>query len=764
LRAVAFCAAASFNLRVQKTESDNFAEKLFTPVRFGILLALLIFAAFPQVILGLETFVARDFGFFAYPLAHFQRDCFWHGELPFWNPYNNCGVPFLAQWNTMPLYPPALIYLTLPLAWSLSFFCLLHLWFAGLGMFFLARHWTGNSFAAAFAGVAFSFNGFTLNLLMWPSHIATFAWMPWVVLAVELAWRDSGRKIFLAAIVGALQMLAGGPETIFLTWLIVSALWLQQFIKKESPRSTMLWRFPFVIALVVALSAAQLLPFLDLVAHSQRESGFADLRWSMPGRGWVNFLVPMAFGTTHTEGIFFQHGQYWTSSYYLGLGTLWLALLALFCIREHRVWLLGAAAMLALTFALGENTPVLPMLRKLIPQLSFITYPIKYVAVVIFAAPLLAAFALANFQKIQKRLLPFGAILLALIIAIMFWSRLAPLPGDKQHAMLLNGVSREVFLLLTGTILFFLAREAKSKLLQAAPLLLILTAWADVFTHEPAQNPTAPPWIFQPGLVREKLALQPQPALGGSRAMVSPMAANEFVTFAASDPKDNFLAKRLGSCANCNILDTVPKVDGFFSLTPRESYEVSSLFYMTTNASYPHLENFLGVSQITAPGEMFKWQARTNFLPLVTAGQKPVFYDYVNPASALTRNDFDGSKIVFLPPELKSFVTVSNPTAARMLNSKFGTQTVDAEVEAAELSLVVVAQTYYHNWHAEIDGQPTPLLRANVAFQAVQVPSGRHKIHLFYQDRAFEIGAAISGIAWLGCLIGLFRLPCRKNN
>src|SRR5438132_11562635 len=85
-----------------------------TPGRFALVLGLLIFASFPQVVLGLQTFVVRDFGFFAYPLAHFQRECFWHGELPFWDPYNNCGAPFLAQWNTMPLYPPALIYLLLP--------------------------------------------------------------------------------------------------------------------------------------------------------------------------------------------------------------------------------------------------------------------------------------------------------------------------------------------------------------------------------------------------------------------------------------------------------------------------------------------------------------------------------------------------------------------------------------------------------------------------------------------------------------------------
>ena len=46
---LAFHAAAGFNLRVQPTGSDNFAEKFFSPVRFGIFLALLVFAAFPQV-------------------------------------------------------------------------------------------------------------------------------------------------------------------------------------------------------------------------------------------------------------------------------------------------------------------------------------------------------------------------------------------------------------------------------------------------------------------------------------------------------------------------------------------------------------------------------------------------------------------------------------------------------------------------------------------------------------------------------------------
>src|SRR5947207_6056064 len=108
-----------------------------------------IFAAYPEVILGMAAFFFRDFGYFGYPLAFHHRNSFWRGEVPLWNPLNNCGVPFLAQWNTIVLYPGSLFYLLLPLSWSLGVFCLVHVFLAGLGMYFLARRWTGNRLAAS---------------------------------------------------------------------------------------------------------------------------------------------------------------------------------------------------------------------------------------------------------------------------------------------------------------------------------------------------------------------------------------------------------------------------------------------------------------------------------------------------------------------------------------------------------------------------------------------------------------------------------------
>ena len=87
----------------------------------------MVFIPFRGVLLGAQTFAVRDFGLFSYPVAAYFRDSFWRGEWPLWNPLSCCGAPFLAQWNTLTLYPPSLIYLLLPLTWSLPFFCLAHL-------------------------------------------------------------------------------------------------------------------------------------------------------------------------------------------------------------------------------------------------------------------------------------------------------------------------------------------------------------------------------------------------------------------------------------------------------------------------------------------------------------------------------------------------------------------------------------------------------------------------------------------------------------
>jgi uncharacterized membrane protein YfhO len=77
---------------------------------------------------------------------------------------------------------------------------------------------------------------------------------------------------------------------------------------------------------------------------------------------------------------------------------------------------------------------------------------------------------------------------------------------------------------------------------------------------------------------------------------------------------------------------------------------------------------------------------------------------------------------------------------------------VDLEVKAGVPSLVVIAQTWYHPWRAYIDGAPAPLLRANYAFQALEVPAGTRQVRVVYQDSALRAGSIISGVGLLVCL------------
>jgi len=45
---------------------------------------------------------------------------------------------------------------------------------------------------------------------------------------------------------------------------------------------------------------------------------------------------------------------------------------------------------------------------------------------------------------------------------------------------------------------------------------------------------------------------------------------------------------------------------------------------------------------------------------------------------------------------------------------------------------------------------------ANYAFQAVEVPAGRHQVSVIYEDRSFRLGAVISGACLLGCGVLVF--------
>jgi hypothetical protein len=723
-----------------------------------MILGALIFVTQPQVLTGLHSFVYRDFSLFGFPLAYYHKQCFWSADIPLWNPYNNCGLPFLAQWNTMVLYPPSLIYLMLPLPWSLGVFILVHQFFGGIGMFVLARRWTGSPLAAALAGVAFAFNGFTLNCLMWPNYSASMAWMPWVVYITARAWTEGAKTIATAGLVGAMQMLSGTPEVILFTWLLIAAVWVAEGWKSWAELWTGAWKAGLVAFVVAGLSAAQLLPFLELLQQSDRSAGFDKGAWALAPWGWANLFVPMFRGHPTPSGVFFPAQQNLMSSFYPGVAVILAGLLALFWVRNRRVWLLSGVTLLSFLFAMGEHTPLYGWLRTGFPHLGFMRYPSKAVIPTVLAWPLLAAYGIAAFQasapELARRRIYTGMAVvvtgLLIMVGITLHAYFISFPDQNVAVVLRNAVARGGFLLaIAGGMWLLLTRDLMPRRLAFVQICLVMILCLDFATHTPPQNPTVDRETLTVGIPWLK-HMKPRPTLGESRAMLSFTGHKRYNLGGTSNLMETHIAQRNGLFANLNLLEAMPKADGFYALYPRHERHIHYRIHWTDEEPRYELGRFLGLSQVTSPSNIVVWQHRTNYMPMITAGQSPVFAQAAENLKLIISTNFIPEKVVCFEPETRGDVGDVMSGAARIVSHRVTAHAVTAEVEAVGPSLVVLAQTYYPRWKAYVDGRPVKLLRANHAFQAVRVSAGKHRVELRYEDTLFYAGSIVSLLSFVG--------------
>jgi hypothetical protein len=70
-------------------------------------------------------------------------------------------------------------------------------------------------------------------------------------------------------------------------------------------------------------------------------------------------------------------------------------------------------------------------------------------------------------------------------------------------------------------------------------------------------------------------------------------------------------------------------------------------------------------------------------------------------------------------------------------------------VHAPTDGLLLLSETYFPDRRAWIDGSPVRLYRANLAFSAVLVPAGDHRVELDFDPTPVYVGALISLVALL---------------
>jgi hypothetical protein len=85
------------------------------------------------------------------------------------------------------------------------------------------------------------------------------------------------------------------------------------------------------------------------------------------------------------------------------------------------------------------------------------------------------------------------------------------------------------------------------------------------------------------------------------------------------------------------------------------------------------------------------------------------------------------------------------------------------KVEAETESILVLSDTYYPGWKVFVNGKEEKILRANYNFRAVPLNKGVHQIEFRYDPVSFKLGAGLTVVGIISCIIIGWSSRRRKN-
>jgi hypothetical protein len=104
------------------------------------------------------------------------------------------------------------------------------------------------------------------------------------------------------------------------------------------------------------------------------------------------------------------------------------------------------------------------------------------------------------------------------------------------------------------------------------------------------------------------------------------------------------------------------------------------------------------------------------------------------------------------------------PAPARIVGLRETSSSATLDVEANGPAFLVITVTRHKYWRAAIDGRAAPLVPANIAYQGLIVPAGRHRIELRYRNPLVFWGAGVSGVTLAAAVIAPIRRRRRLRN
>ena len=310
-------------------------------IAIGITLLLLPLIYFFPAVLGKVTLAPGDGWTQILGIRVLIGQMLAQGKLPLWNPYIFAGMPLLASIQPGALYPPTWLFALLSPQVAMNVLVLTTYHLALFGTYLFARRIGCTRIGALIAAVTFSFGGYMVAHLGHTNRINAAAWLPWILLAVEMLYRQlRWRWVTAGALFIALQVFAGDPQMTLYTAMTVGAYALFRLICAERQGRT---KFAAALVMMVVASAllamVQLLPARELLKLGDRAGidyqYFAQ--FSFPPSQVLALFFPYFFGGAATAPYSVPYWGRWNLTEtcgYVGMAAWLLAFAAVFAKRH----------------------------------------------------------------------------------------------------------------------------------------------------------------------------------------------------------------------------------------------------------------------------------------------------------------------------------------------------------------------------------------------------------------------------------------------
>ncbi|MHC5056517.1 MAG: YfhO family protein [Planctomycetota bacterium] len=725
--------------------------------------------------------------------------CFYHlreavgeslagGSPPTWDAGLFCGFPMLAGLQSAAFYPLTWLFALLPAGMAWTWTVAIHMMLAGgFAYMWVRRGLDIGRWGALLAAVIYMLSGYFLTHT-YAGHItliSAYPWLPAVLWRLErvLAGPNAKRAALLALVI-AMLIFAGYPMFVFFAGLLCISRLVHCFVTAGQGWRRE-WRSQVTAAAGAALgfllAAPQLLPTLELVAHTQRASGspfgFVSSQ-SMPPENFVTFLAPTFFGDVQGTP-YWGRWIMWEVCGFVGIVSLVLAFVGLLGKgRQRKLW--AGVFVTALLLALGRYAPFFRIFYALVPGAGLFRAPGRYLLLATIAVLPLAAMGLERFiaEKGDTRLLSLrvgasalaACALLALVLAFghernegdsVLWQQVLAasrdLPESSARDQRLDSDLR------TKTY-----RQACRSFAWAALTLAViggclllhwrgvLDGWwcalalgAVAFVEVVAFGSR-----YLTGYDEKRMAWPP----GLTRLLQEKEKTGPFRIASVDRPGSSEDTRDAGRCQ----AEGLEHVGGFDPLLLGRYAELMNSiggrppdeYLVVANPARPHpVLDMLGVrfrlvreggpvptehKRVARFGDIIVYETRKACSRAFLVPEAMVIEDRGERLRHLSSRGFDPGKAVVLEKRTPAVMAKADGEATvRIVSAAPGSYELDVEGKGGFL---VLAEAWYPGWKATIDGETVEILRANHLVQAITLPPGKHAVKFAYSSRFLPIG------------------------